>query len=253
MVRARILKRGESRYLELPKELCSADELELFALRDGYYLLSIPLGGKAEPQKKGIRLAPEEIAVLQKLLRIRFEKRVPPYVSKALNEQEQKVLAALEKKGFVNVFKGRKYQDGVYNIRDDVYPLIRPSGAGNTPDKTQSTQSAPAGQYGMLRDRGFMVLGNKNEAREFSERANQEIKNGSLKGVKGFDGKFYVVTEGYLTKASEIILKKLDRDMNLETLAKETKLEMDGCTAVLRLLAESGDIIEKKKGMFAAV
>jgi len=249
MARARILKRGDNRYLELPEGLLSYDELELFELREGYYLLSVPLGVQKNPQKKGVKLDSDEAAVLQKLLRIRFEKRIPAYVNKALNEQELKVLLGLEKKGFVNVFRGRKYKDGVYSIRDDVYPLVN----GRPAPQKQATAPKQTSPYGTLMEKGFLVLGNKNEAMEFSERTKMEMKKGTIKGVKGFDGKFYAVTSNYLAKASAIILKSLDKDMDLETIAKQTNLDREGCCAVLRLLSESGDVIEKKKGMFASV
>lgn len=43
-MRIRVLKRQNSSYLELPKEIASEDELELFTLKPGYYLLSVPIG-----------------------------------------------------------------------------------------------------------------------------------------------------------------------------------------------------------------
>ncbi len=249
MVRARILRRGSEYYLELPEDVASP-ELELFQLREGYYLLSVPPG--APKEKAGKKLSDEEKAVLSKLLRIRFENRVPPYVNKVLSAQEMKVLSGLERRNLVNVFKGRKYKDGVYNIRDDIYPLI----SGSRPEERPAPApkaSGSGGLYSTLMDQGFVVLRNKGEAMEFSEKTKSEMKTGRIKGTKGFDGKFYVVTNTFLSKASGMILGALEKDMNLDELSGQTSLDKDGCMAVLRLLSESGEVIEKKKGVFSAV
>ena len=81
----------------------------------------------------------------------------------------------------------------------------------------------------------------------------QETKGRSAVGVKGFDGKFYIVTTEYLSKASGLISSVLKEDMDPASIAEATKLDPDGCMAVIRLMAENGDIIEKKRGVFAAV
>jgi len=41
--------------------------------------------------------------------------------------------------------------------------------------------------------------------------------------------------------------------MDCDSIAAAAKLDADGCRAALRLMAENGDIIEKKRGIFAAV
>lgn len=269
MGKARILKKGEHGYIELPPEFLAYEDAELFQLRDGYYLLSLPLGtgtrkaaeDKAPRQARQKTLSDAERGLLLKLLNIRFEKRTPSYVTKSLSEAERAVLKELESKNYVNVFTGTKYRDGVYNINDDVYPLIsgRPDPQKAVPHKpaqetaVRKDAQLPQSPYRRLMDRGFIVLENKNDARDFSEKVERDIKSGAIKGIKGFDGRFYAVTSGYLSKASEAILKALDRDMDLDTLAAQAGLDRDGCSAVLRLLSESGEVIEKKKGLFAAV
>ena len=80
MARVRILRRQNSGYIELPKEMLGYEELELFQLKDGYYLLSVPLGETAKEQKEPAvarsgEITPAERQVLKKLLAIRFEKR----------------------------------------------------------------------------------------------------------------------------------------------------------------------------------
>lgn len=310
MARVRILRRQNSGYMELPKEMLGYDEVELFQLKDGYYLLTAPLEGsrgqagkraqgedareakvpersgvsvvrseggaarsegseaRGEARSEGVVITPAERQVLKTLLAIRFEKRTPPYVAKELSEQEMFVLRELERKGFVNVFRGQKYKEGVYNIRDSIYPLLSQTGqktgaaaaAGSAPAPGYASAApaaaqrpSPQGSFSMLSSRGFMIINDRNEARSLSEQLASEMKSGAVVGVKGFDGKFYIVTRAYFTKAQAVLSTVLREPMDCDSIATAAKLDPDGCRAVLRLMAENGDVIEKKKGIFAPI
>jgi hypothetical protein len=268
MAKVRILRRQDKAYIELPPEVVNCEELELFQLRDGYYLLSVPLGqhsGLGTPaQAATVGISDAERAVLRKLLSIRFENRTPAHVGDSLSEEEKTILDGLEKKGLVNVFRGRKYKDGVYNISDSAYGLIHPkSGQTVQPEKAQNTSGRKAGStdmpqqpqstFGLLRSRGFVVIQDKRDAMALSEQLGSEMKSGAVVGVKGFDGKFYMVTKSYFNSAQGAIGLALKDAMDAASIASAARLEPDGCLAVLRLMAENGDIIEKKRGVFAPV
>ncbi|MBI5698567.1 MAG: hypothetical protein HZC29_08860, partial [Thaumarchaeota archaeon] len=261
----KIIKRQEKGYVELPQDLAKNEEVELFQLRDGYYLLSIPLAEKPEePNKsKGSNgLTDEEKFVLKKLLSIKFENRIPNYVNKALTDGEKNVLRELERKGLVSVYKGKKYVDGVYSIKDSAYLLVQ----GNSKPQNQTQQSRPinvggveqptqgtGGAVSVLNSRGFIIITDKREALSLSEILNGQMKSGAVVGVKGFDGKFYVVTREYFTNSQAKITAILKDHMDASAVASATKLDPEGCIAVLRLMAENGELIEKKKGIFAPV
>jgi len=241
MAKVRIFKRQEKAYLELPQDMLKYDELELFQLKEGYYLLSMPLGAR-----KG--LSESEKQVLRKLLSIRFEKRTPAYVAKALSAQEKEMLKDLEERGHVNVFRGKKYRNGVYNISDRTYPLLKRSAE-------PARKAAPrySDHFTLLKTQGFIIIKERKEAFELSQRLKQEMKSGSAVGIKGFDGRFYIVTSGYLSKAKGAISSALSEDMDSASIAEAAKLDHDGCMAVLRVMAENGEVIEKKRGVFAPV
>lgn len=246
MPKVRVLRRENKAYVELPEEMLNYQELELFPLKKGYYLLSTPLGNEKQ-RAPGDPLDEEERHVLKKLLSIRFEKRTPPYVAKALSQQEKEVLRRLEKKNFVNVYRDKKYRQGVYNIRNKIYPLLR--GERMQPKESKGPHSD---SFSLLKTQGYIIIKDKREAFELSRRLNQEKRNSAI-GVKGFDGSFYIVTRDYLTKAQAAIFSVLKEEMDPPSIAEATKLDSDGCMTVLRLMAENGDIIEKKKGVFAPV
>lgn len=258
MAKVRVLRRQDKAYIELPPEITGQEELELFALKDGYYLLTVPLGQQQTQKQRGA-ISEIERSVLKKLLAIRFEKRTPEYVSKALSEREKDVLKELEQRGFVNVFKGDKYKDGVYNIRDSIYPLLSQKETG-TGAESEATKAAPqrnapqpSGAFSVLNTRGFIIVQDKREAMMLSEQMAQQMKKGEVVGVKGFDNRFYIVTRDYLTEACKKISSILKEDMDTLSIASAARLDPDGCVAALRLMAENGDVIERKRGVFAPV
>ena len=157
----------------------------------------MPLGQEEPKPAKTDQISGAESAVLMKLLAIRFEQRVPAYVNKVLGKDEKPVLAELERKGLVNVFKSTKYKDGVYNISDKAYLLAQ---KGRAPPTPQEVQASPNDLTSLLKSQGFIVMNDRNQARTLSESLSQEMKNGAVAGVKGFDGKFYVVTRATSTR-----------------------------------------------------
>lgn len=239
MAKRRILKKANKAYLELPAEMMDQDEVEVIRLQEGQYLLSVPQDSK---------VSDVEIAVLRKLLSIRFEKRTPAYVEKALTEAERLVLKGLERKGMVNVFTGKKYADGVYNIRDSVYPLLK-----GTKQEAPKEIEGPKDDSPSLMNRGFLTLKDKNEAFRLSQQLSAEMKRGDIIGIKGFDNRFYVVTKDYLARSQSAISAILKEGMDVQSIAQAARMDLEGCAAVLRLMAENGDIIEKKKGVFAPI
>jgi hypothetical protein len=277
MGKARIIKKQERCFIELPAEFMGVDEAEVFLLRDGYYLVSLPLescvaslgSGEKTSESMGTKaksqdISSDEIIVLQKLQSIKFNERTPANVAKALTGNEIPILRSLEQKGLANLFKGNKYPDGVYNINDSVYPALRnPKNEEKSvaqrneatpaikPSSNQSTPQNPL--YSILISKGFLVLRDSNEARSLSETLKADMKQGTVVGVKGFDGSFYVVTREFFERASKSVLKAIGKEADIKTISENSKLETDAVLAVLHHLAESGDVIEKKKGIYAAV
>ena len=249
MARVRVLKRQGNSYIELPKEMNDQDELELFQLKEGYYLISLPLGQKQAAAKPNNPepVTDREKEVLKKLLSIRFENRVPDYVSKALSDQEKTILRELERRKLVNVFKGDKYREGVYNISDSTYSLL----SGREPETRDTKPGTATDLPAILKRQGYLVVMDRNEARALSERLNPEMKSGSIAGVKGFDNKFYIATRQYIMAAQGSIAAALKEPMDAAGIAAAAKLDPEGCIAVLHIMAEAGDVIEKKRGIFA--
>ncbi len=184
------------------------------------------------------RISPAEKAVLNKLLTIKFEERTWSNIKKKMTEAEIELIKELQKRKLVTWFKNNKYPKGVLNIVDEVYPIIAKQEKEELPDKLE---------------KGYLVVEDPRRIREISEKYKPYVLKGLMKGMKGFDGKYYLVTVKYLHNAKKKILEALDEEKTLEEIAKKTGLEEEGCKAVLWMMAENGEVMEKRKGIFVIV
>jgi hypothetical protein len=111
---------------------------------------------------------------------------------------------------------------------------------------------APAKQE--LEERGFTIIQNEVEAKALSVALESDIKRGAVRGVRGFDKKYYIVAQDYLQELTPKIRKILaERPLAVGAIAAAAKADADGALAVLYVLKEEGEVIEKKRGIFALV
>jgi len=250
MVRRGVLKKGEKYYLELPNEFSSVNDVELFPLKEGYYLLSIPLERRTEKTVKK-QLMDAEKAVLKKLTGIKFEKRTPEYVNKMLTAGEKKVLGYLEKKGYVNQFKSKKYPNGVYNISDSVFPVLR--GETTEVKKEEEQRQYSFSFIDVLKRDGYLVIPDSRKAYAFTEQVKKQKMNRDFVGVRGFDGKFYVATKRFFTKAVSAVKSKMKNEMDIVSLSGLCNIPADGLRVILNIMADEGEVVEKRNDVFVVV
>ncbi len=253
----KIIKKDGKSYIQLPDEFSKVDDAELFRLKEGYYLLSFELG-KPRAEKPRARegfIVPSEAEknVLKRLLSIKFQNRTPAYVHKTLSVEEKNVLKELERKNFINVFRGKKYPDGVYNISDMVYAaLYGQKTAKEARPATPAKREVGENPADTLEQKGYAV-GSSKDLKDIIDKNKAEIKSGKIKGLKGFDGRFYIAKMEYVSKMSPAIIKQLDSEKSIDEIAESMGVETDAIRTVLHILAEAGDVIEKRKGVYAAI
>ena len=258
MGRAKIIKRQGRCFIELPPAFGSSEEAEVFELRDGFFLISTPLeqvkAGKPVEKTAVKEPGSEEILLLRKLSSIKFNERTPENVERIFDAREKELLEKVLEKGWATLFKGRKYKNGVYNIPDNVYPLLRGKKADmvKAPLKEEKKEAADTVRE-ELEKKGYLVIRNQQEAKMLSEKLKEDLKAKSLAGIKGFDGMFYLVTKEFISGKGKAVLDFLAREADVKSIAHACGIDMDGVNALLNHLAESGDIIEKKKGVYIAV
>jgi hypothetical protein len=239
----------------LPPELASSPSLELFPLRDGAYLLTTKGfvdGRRSAPLASVSSLLSEpEKQVVRKLLAIRFEKRAPSEVGKALLPEEKETLANLMKKKIVHVFQGERYgKEGVYSVSDFAFNAVREGQPAALPP--QGAAILPISSYAHLEKFGWMVLEGEQEAKAFAAAYPEKVKSGEVSGVRAFDRKFYFVARQFYQeweKKVQLALSKSEK--SAEEIASETGLAPEGCRCLLFHLCENGEAMEKHRGNFS--
>ena len=181
------------------------------------------------PELPQVELTGDDLSLLRKITSVKFEERIPENVLKMLSGKEMQQLKSLVDRGILSVYKGGKYQaKGVYAIPRDVYRYVRrvlDEGIGASPpakaqlqaeeqpvvpkeqkispqkSEEQSPQRiVPQQEYKLVADAvrvldkdGFVVISNDDLARAISGTLQEKIKKGAVMGMKGFDGKYYIM------------------------------------------------------------
>lgn len=239
----------------VPAEIAGAESVEIFPLRDGTYLMAVKGAiGRARASVAPAALSGEEKALLKKLLAIRFERRTPDEVERALSAKERAMLGALLEKKAVTVFRSKKYPKGVYNVSDAVYGQARDGEAGRQAAGSAHSSSGAATQapaHDPLA-KGFLVLESEGEARQLSGAVAERIKAGEVAGLRAFDRKYYFIKKAFAQQWQPKVLAALEKnDKTAEELSRELKLDAEGCRALLLHMGEEGELLEKSKGKFA--
>ncbi len=99
--------------------------------------------------------------------------------------------------------------------------------------------------------KGYMVLDNENEAKTVMPHINAKLKNETVKGIRGFDRKYYVLRRSFLMEYESRLLPILDAGAaNVKTLGEKLGLDENAVTVLLMILGDDGEVIELKKGMW---
>lgn len=207
-----------------------------------------------------------EIQVLKKIDTLRYNDRTKENVAKLLSDQEKVVLSEMVKKDYLKPFKSKQGIE-VYSISKSIYDnFLMRKGSAKKPEQNDAFKEFhkevqsytvkskdPNDEYiKALSKNGYVVLLSEAEASRVSMLLEQSIRQGEILGTRAFNKKFYIVLRDYLNNCSPSIIKELKAGpTKAEEIARKAKLDVDGTKAILYLLAESGEITEKKKDLFA--
>lgn len=264
--KTRLLKSGTDYALIIPRELIESagiserNEMELIEVKPGVWMVMkgaeiIPpvKEEKKEEKKPGIVLSPDELRILKKLDKIAYTERIPAQVNGLFSGVEKEVINSLLKKEYLRIYKGGKYsKTGVYDIANDVYPLLRnPLAAIPTGPPEKTSENAKLGWREHLDKYGYLVIENEEEAKMISSALEEATRKGEILGVRGFDKKYYIASRPFYLAWNERITPLLrGTEKTVEDAAKELKMSEIACKVALELMREEGEILEKRKGFY---
>ena len=199
----------------------------------------------------------EELEVLKKLDSIKYDDRTSKEIEKSFSKREKEVLENLIKKKVVEVRKSKGKE--LYSIALSVYNrfLLRKKGIkigkGGEVVKVE-TKNQEKDLISNLEKEGYIVVQTEEEANEISKILENDIRMGNVIGTRGFDKKYYVVLSSFFAKESQKIIELLKNgEATLQEICQKLNFEEQKAKALLTLLLEKGDVIEKRKNLFQLV
>lgn len=227
-------------------------EFELIPNQKGMFLLidKEKINEKEAPKPKHEeKNAEEKEQVIGLIKKARLSDLVEGKFETTLDEKQKKALLSLVVEGKVFVFKlNETYKKGVYRVKDEIIEEAKrekkESEDFNAPEKESNA-------YNLGAD-GFMIIKGKDGASRASHEFERDIKEGLLRGIRSFDGNYYLIQTDllipYLNKSVMSFAQK--ENQTIEELAQNLKVSKVLTRIVCEFLKDEGELMEKKKGIY---
>ncbi|MFH1545193.1 MAG: hypothetical protein ABIE23_03855 [archaeon] len=215
-------------------DLSESKEYEIVKAKDDLFLLI----GK----EKEVPAIPSSDKKIFSLLsgRKNLSQRVEGEFEKLLSKEELFRFNELLKEGIIIKFRlSEKYKKPIYKLKEE----------------PEDKKKAEPLDNPTLEKNHFTVIDNDFEARKFCDRFSREIKENQIKGMKAFDGKFYVLSSSLYEKLKPTIINELkkNKQLNLKQLSINCSLDPNLVRAICEFLREEGEIIEKRKSLYELI
>ena len=228
----KIRKQGNKFYCEIPENVIRTlglqenDEIEFLNVYKDLFVVV--------PKKSG--LSDQEIKILQKIGKIRYDKRTRDTVHKLLSDKERDIFEDLKKREII--FEYRKNGRELYGISKNYFKYV----VGEKRNTKEDTKFS------------HKIIQNEEEFQRFAREFEDSIKAGEIRVLKGFDKKYYAINTSVLNDVKGKILECIKTtEKPVERIAKETGLEGDLCKCAIEILKEEGVVFEKSKGWYKSV
>ncbi|MEK6971059.1 MAG: hypothetical protein AABW68_05245 [archaeon] len=214
----------------------SSGELE-FKKGKGEWILSPP----------GLPLSPLHSKVLRLIQSHQAHELIEGRFEGLLSAEELHAFEELKGLGKVVIYKSNpRFDKGIYRVAGEGKSS---PGAGMPP--SPSLVERPMDEYSLVGD-GFQVLRTEGAAKAASFDLSERIRGGEVKGIKSFDGFYYLIENALLQKHSERILGLLSsqKKADLPTIASAAGIPILLARIVVEFAKEEGSVIEKQKNIF---
>ena len=190
----------------------------------------------------------EKIGIEEKILALVKQKgiaeRVEGVFEGFLFKEELPVLHRLIQNGKIEKFKlSDKYKKPVYRLTEKKKESENPEAAQKEVE-----------QYTLEKD-GFLVVKNELRAKGISQELEQEIKEGKVRGIKSFDGFFYIADSSIIQKYTPRMLEFLQhaKTANAEIISKALSISPLLTRIICEFAKEDGLMIEKRKDLYSYI
>lgn len=183
-----------------------------------------------------------------------LKERVEGKFETFLGKEEKERLKELLKQGSIVAFKlSPKYKKAVYKTREEIEKNERIS-KGKKETEAANEKEKP-GEDCTLEKEGFLICKNQNEAKALSMQLKEQIEKGEIRGIKGFDGMFYITEEALYKKHRAKVLSTIQakKGINPTEIGEKAGINKALAKIICELLKDEGEIIEKRKEQYQAI
>ncbi len=242
-------------------------DLELSSLESNTWLLTLSPAQTDLLSSQSAPLSPMQ----QKVLRLLKTHRLPDLIEgrfeRFLADEELKAFRELIERGKIIVIKSNpKFDKGIYReaMSEELRAAVQTHasrGASFSPSPVEKkivthtvVEEKPVEEYSLVND-GFMVLRSDGAAKAASFDLQERIRAGEVKGIKTFDGFYYIIENSLLEKFTLPVVNALKAKKREELAPLSLSLAIPPLLTriVLEFAKEDGLVIEKQKNMFAYV
>ncbi len=216
-------------------------EYRLVKVKEGVWVLLEE--GKAKEEKVGETEQKVTSLLKKKDLRDRVEGKFEKY----LNEKELLKFNELLEKGVIEKFRlSQKYKKAVYQLKGE-------KDEGRK-EKVYDEGEKQMDQYSLEKD-GFIIVRAEGKVKELSNELSGRIKKNEVKGIKSFDGNFYIIETPLYGKKADAVLNFLQnrKSAHLSEISKGLKSTKTLTKVICEFLKDEGSIIEKRNGLYQMV
>ncbi len=217
---------------------------ELIRVKEGIWVLTAEETPEQEEN-------PLDRTILSMLRQKSLHERVEGKFERSLNKQQLERFREMLKEGRIVAFRlSKKYKKAVYKTREE----LRKGKPVGKESENPLAKNKPIEDYCLETD-GFLVCKNDERAKALSSQFKQEIEEGKIKGIKNFEGAFYIIEETLYGKYRSNVLSaiKASGETTLQKLAERVGISALLAKIVCEFLKDEGEIIEKRKELFKAV
>lgn len=227
--------------------LAGITNLELVPNQKGIFLL---IDKQIAIQKEGAQvcvnlpLIEEHEEVIGLIKKSKLSELVEGKFEESLNEKQKEALLELIINKKVFVFKlNNSYKKGIYRISEEIRE--------KKDSEEFNTEKKALPDYTIEID-GFISTNNTERARSLSIDYKEQIEKNELKGIKNFEGVYYLIETKLIDKYLEKILNDIrkNKEISLEEIAKQENISIELTKIIIEFLKDEGEILEKRKGYY---
>ena len=103
-----------------------------------------------------------------------------------------------------------------------------------------------------VKQNGMMIIQNEFAARKMAEELSMDLKKGEVIGAN-IEKKFYFMSKQYYDMYAVRIKAVITKDSKVDEIVEKSKSSLDTVVAIISVLKEQGELLEKTKGKFTLI